>query len=101
VVVWPGALEELWGCPEPWCAFGYSPNDNFADHVRTLFPYLGCAKFAAPIIAASPGAWDDADDWLTLDRHIASVLRSLGFDVHQHFPPVVNANRVLLAGTGA
>ncbi len=97
VVVWPGALRQLWECPEPWCAYGYHLNDDFADRERTSFPYLGCVKLSAELIVATQGLWDGATDWLTLDGWLAGRAREAGVDVHQHYPPVVNANPVLLA----
>lgn len=96
VVFWPGALRELWACPEPWCAFGYSENDCFADQSRTMFPYLGCAKLGASLIAATSGVWAQKAGWLDCDGHLARTARDAGFDVHQHFPSVVNANPLLL-----
>ncbi len=103
VVPWPGALEQLWACPELWCVYGYHDNDNFADPAVTGFPYLGCVKFSAELIAATPRAWahnpcdchdQHPEDWVTLDRHIAHMLRPV-WAPHQHFPKVRNANPVL------
>lgn len=98
VVPWPGALEELWECSALWCAFGYHVNDCFADHERSLFPYLGCVKITSELITQLPDAWtfESVPRWDELDGWFARHARVRGFDVHQHFPPVVNANPVLL-----
>lgn len=97
VVPWPGAMEAMWVCSEPWCAYGYDPNDLFADHAHTLFPYLGCVKIGAALIAGTPHMWDGPPArWDELDKHLAGRAREAGFDVHQHWPPVVNANPVLV-----
>ena len=90
VVPWPGALEALDACPEPWCAYAYAPNEVWSEGG---FPYLGCVKFSAAFIAATPHIWDGASDWRTLDLHLAD---RAPLPVHQHFPPVVNANPILL-----
>lgn len=97
VVPYPGAIESLESCPEPWCAYGYHLNDLFADHVRTLFPYLGCVKITHELIALTKDCWSSWEDpdWLVCDKRLAEVARSHGLDVHQHFPPVTNANPLL------
>lgn len=98
VVFWPGALMAMWLCPEPWCAYGYHETDTFDDQRLTLFPYMGCTKFGADLILATPDLWAEKPDrtWQDCDGHLARYARARGFDVHQHFPSVVNANPLLL-----
>lgn len=101
VVPWPGALEQLWECPKPWCAFGY------AEPVPG-YPVLGCAKFSAEAIAAAPELpapgyirshkWattaEEATSWLTMDRLIGHALLGAGVMPHRHNPPVSNLNPI-------
>src|ERR1051325_8634352 len=43
-VLWPGAIDELKGCTEPWCAFDYaSDTDLNAPNINSI--PLGCMKF--------------------------------------------------------
>jgi len=95
VVPWPGSLEGLRDCPEPWCAH------NFHLHLHRRYkltdpgatPPLGCAKITAAFIEATPGLFDEPCGWEYCDQRV----RDNGvFAVHEHFPGVVNANAVLL-----
>lgn len=95
IAFWPGSLEALWDCPHLWCAYGYHLNDNFSDHYRTLFPYLGMVKFDKEIIINSSNIFDEMKEWLGFDQIVAERLRGRGFDVHQHYPPIINANPIL------
>ena len=80
VVPWPGALESLTECPEPWCAFGYSARDDFGaplgpplvrvprfsvgvpKWIKPTFPgpYVGLVKFTDAAIAATAELWTEA-----------------------------------------
>lgn len=95
IVFWPGALEELWSCPQEWCYYAY-------DLSTPQFPYLGCTKIKATLMDKAPTVWEDqrrkrsweerpsmppwawCDGWL----HQAIPLE-IG---HLHRPGVVNAN---------
>jgi hypothetical protein len=107
VVFHRGALEELWACPHPWCAFSYG--EMFTECTTTL----GCVCFSAEFIQSTAGVWDAmlanaidryrnptgldirgnpkwklCDCWLTAwARH---VIAPGSIEVHQHFPAVQN-----------
>ncbi len=95
VVPWPGALEGLWSCIGAWCAYAYHHGEQHptsgAGH-----PPAGCVKIGRGLIEATPSLWDDADGWLDMDGRLARGARAAGIEVCQHFPPVVNANPVVL-----
>ena len=90
VAPWPGALQELWACDKPWCAFGYEPDTDYANPAYT--PALGCVRFKASFITGLADMWDVLEDrhWQRLDGHLASYARAYGFEVHQHRPAVLN-----------
>lgn len=96
VVPWPGAVEELHACAEPWCAFAYSPLDGpLADHDG---PPMGCAKFTpegpVPFEAVTEigegGSRKGIPIWDRLDLTVGRSLRARGLTVHQHHPCVAH-----------
>lgn len=102
ILPWPGALQGLWECPEPWCAYPY-----YLSHDPRPTPALGCAKFGAALMADAPGMWDrlaegrdfrcqgDPRHWWGLDGRIGLVLGEMGARswIHRHEPPVLHLNR--------
>jgi hypothetical protein len=107
VVPWDGALESLWACEEPWCAFAYREDEIYAEDNHT--PVFGCCKFSAWFMAATVGVWDamldNATDrvrnpsgidirgnpkWKLCDGWLRQWAREEGLFVHQHFPAVQN-----------
>jgi hypothetical protein len=97
-VPWPGAIEAIRDCPEPWCSYDYSlPCHRNRDmHHETTFVPLGCAKINADMITRTKTAWDKLKKWDILDGYITRLAQTAGFNVHQHFPGIVNANKALL-----
>ena len=95
VVPWPGAIEALLACSEPWCCYGYHQSCHRQTGIGIAGP-LGCVKITAELIAATPGAWDEPCAWDYCDCRLRDVACPLGFRGHEHFPGVVNANSVLL-----
>lgn len=92
-VPWPGALESLADCPEPWCAYWYSlacVRDADINHPTTSVP-LGCVKVGERLIDATRGAWDDPIKWHRCDGYLTQIAREAGFRVHRHYPGIVNA----------
>lgn len=91
VVVRPGALEELIGCPQPWCSFG-------VPYVGRIYAGLACAKFSAELIARTPdllaltAAFSDETHpprhWCRLDSWIQIVLGEAGEKMCVHTPPL-------------
>lgn len=90
VVPWPGAIEELWKCPEPWCAHGYMPYDDLTSDSYSVF--LGCAKISGKLIQALPNCWKEKPTrhWNNCDGQLTQYARARGFNVHQHHPAVLN-----------
>ncbi len=101
VLPWPGALRQLWDCPEMWCAFPYR-----LSHDPGFSTALGCTKFSAKLLERTPGAMDvlaegryghsvgDRRHWWGLDGRLSLVLTNLvglGWP-HRHEPPVSHLN---------
>lgn len=92
VIPWPGALEEIWECPEDWCSYGYDPGE--------ILPldggYLNCIKFSARLIEATKDIWvpplSPRRHWNYVDVVINEGATAAGFQFHQHFPSVVHGN---------
>lgn len=93
VLPWPGALDELASCPEPWCGFSYYQG------VHTHVPTLGCVRFGEAVLKLPNPLAEDGWPYNTFDRgwdycdqRIARVLKEAGFAWHQHFPAVLHAH---------
>ena len=96
VAPWPGAVDGLLDCPEPWC--GYDYGDACPTGPTAL---LGCVKLTAELMRATPTIWDDMltqpnvwsdlgiPGWgycdLWLDQQARPVVEH-----HLHTPAVVN-----------
>lgn len=97
VYPWPGALQQMDECPEPWCAYQYL----YPPVAKTFVTGIGCMKFSSEAIASNPTMFDEANtiqergeaalDWQNLDGWIVPELKkSLKRDTHIHTPPVVH-----------
>lgn len=79
-----GAVAEMWGCPEDWCAVPY-PCGGI---VTTA---LGCTKFEAPLLARYPDLVERLPDaaraWHSLDNAVIGELHRRGEREHVHTPP--------------
>jgi len=84
IIPFPGALRELWMCPEPWCGFPYYV---FGE----LRSYLGCTKFDPSRLGECPLP-DDLMPWQTIDKLIEKSLMKRTFGGHLHSPPVTHLN---------
>jgi len=99
IVPWPGAIQALLECPEPWCFYGY---DHGVDFVRSSCPVLGLTRFRAGFVKRFPRLWANYDPphpehpWRGLDVHLMRYTAPLGITAHQHTPSVFNANPGLL-----
>lgn len=88
-VPWPGALEKLWNCTQPWCAFNYGlPIHREHPLFGGSAVPLGCTKISDRLIAVTPTLWDEPVEWSYCDQQLPKTQ----FTVHQHFPGIVNAN---------
>jgi hypothetical protein len=91
VIPHPEALAELEACPEPFCAFEYP-------YQGRMHAGLGCARFAASLLAAVPDAVEQtlaesteahpAGHWCQLDDRLSRVLTRHGYAKHVHSPAV-------------
>lgn len=84
IVPWPGAVQQLWDCPEPWCGFPYSV---FGE----LRSYLGCTKFDPRRLGACPLP-EELVSWQVMDKQIERTLLSQKFAGHLHGPAVSHLN---------
>ena len=89
----PGALEAMWQCKEPWCAYPYpvgTPWDT---------PCLGCSRFRPEIMAAFPDLMEKVGatfmglyegeritgkHWNRMDMTISLWLIRRGHKMHKH-----------------
>ncbi len=84
IVPWPGALAELWNCPEPWCGFPYF---IFGE----LRSQLGCTKFDPANLGECPLTGDPIE-WQVIDKAIEKRLVMRGQNGHMHSPAVTHLN---------
>jgi hypothetical protein len=105
VVPWPGAIEALLGCDQPWCAYGYLPpdvNNGRTTKGNRTVPF-GCVKFADQFIRALPDAWTvmrgwaeeyigSRPPWSMCDAYLEVYAGENGVSCHQHFPSVFELN---------
>jgi len=84
IVSWPGAIQQLKDCPEPWCTFPYRAGCGMVKQS------LGLAKFI-PQLLINVFADITYKHWGGLDMEIAKRLRTM-FSPHVHEPPVTNLN---------
>lgn len=84
IVPWPGAVQQLWTCPEPWCGFPYYV---FGE----LRSYLGCTKFDPTRLGACPLP-EDLTAWQLMDKAIERALVARTFTGHLHQPAVSHLN---------
>ena len=94
IVVWPGGLQELANCDEPWCTLPYYCS------VGWIEDGLGCTKFSHQMIQKSPHFLKEpfpaccahTRHYCGLDRLIAHRAETLGLKPHVHQPGVSNLN---------
>lgn len=89
VAPWPGALTEMWNCPQRWCMV------QIIVHGAINNTNLGCVKFANEFISAFPDVWkkyprNDIFDWRSLDSWLHQFVEPA--KVHIHNPPALHLN---------
>ena len=57
VIPWPGAIQELMSCSEPWCFFGYQ--DQCKDVAANGAAMFGLVRFRRKIMMELPDLWTD------------------------------------------
>ena len=92
-VFWPGSLEAIRDCAQPWCAYGFAISDDFS---KEGCVYLSMAKISKDMIKQLPDVWQEPKNWQVLDCHLTNYAKEHGLTVHQHYPSIVNANPKLL-----
>lgn len=89
VVPWPGAVESLQACPEPWCVFAYEAGTEFnGDGIP-----LGCVKFDPVTLGPcplEPLPGGEYPHWGSLDGQISSTFLTRNIYPHQHTPAVAH-----------
>jgi hypothetical protein len=95
IVPWPGAIEEIWNCPLPWCAFSY--HRHVSELRRGVGDYhgFGCVKFSAELMKRLPEVWTKCErrHWSKLDTHFEHFTYVAGIRPHHHRPPVIHLPR--------
>lgn len=95
IVPWPGALEDLWECNNPWCFFGYRQGIDMVANGAAPF---GLVKFDQAIIESTPVVWEEMrkkydrtlKPWMSHDLHFYEYATTRGYTPHQHYPAVFN-----------
>ena len=93
----PEAIEELENCPEEWCAFGVTGNqeDQSTDFTSEP-PTLALMKIGRGFIEKCSDMWGGLYPrqipWKWCDSWLAWYARTNGLTCHRHYPNVVNAN---------
>lgn len=82
VVPWPGAIDQLMACPEPWCTHRFPNGAN-------LIVSFGIGKYTPR--GPAPESWSRVADGRYLDGEVLPYLqRELGYRPHVHDPPVAH-----------
>jgi len=92
IEVHSGTLSSFEACVEPWCVAPYTGMPYKRYPVPVLRCALGCVRFSAGLIAATPTLIDDLPvrHWRRLDSQIATFLQRAGYRAHEHEPHVVH-----------
>lgn len=98
IVVWPGALEAIWNCPEDWCVYDFHlfcHRNRKLEEEKVGIP-MGCMKISKKLIKKTKNHWTGKKVLpFETELHMTKIT-ALGLKVHQHYPGVVNANKALL-----
>jgi hypothetical protein len=85
VLPWPGAVQQLWTCDRPWCAYEYFM-------LGELCVALGCTKFDPARLGPCPLP-DEPTDWHRMDWYVIDTLTTRYHSAHLHEPAVSHLNR--------
>ena len=81
---WPGAVQRLWECDRPWCAFEYLM-------LGELRVALGCTKFDPSRLGDCP-LTGDPKPWNRMDWFVIDELTTRYASSHLHEPAVAHLN---------
>lgn len=98
IVIWPGALHEIWECQEPLCAYQAPYNITPVGGRRGLSYGLGCLKWHQSLQEDFPNLvndWPRNDrHWTRIDQVIVKKIAELNNDtIHYHWPAIGHLNR--------
>lgn len=89
ILPWPGAVADLWDCPEIWCAQPYKlPLHHSDSYVHSAF---GCTKISDQLIRRlGPHVIERFTDhtWRRLDSQL--IQAAMPYLPHRHGPPVLH-----------
>lgn len=87
IIPWPGAIDELLGCPAEWCTFTYEMKQGFGVHHA-----FGCAKLGSGLMSELPSVWQDVHTtyWRTLDSQLCEYAQRNRIIPHPHRPAVTH-----------
>jgi hypothetical protein len=82
----PEQLEDLWACPEPWCAHAYPPFElrNYNGSADVVVGF-GLCKLGAPLLEKMSIVPFPKVRWDHCDFVFTAFARQYGFKVHQHY----------------
>ena len=88
IVPWPGALEAIAGCEEPWCVYDYP------FHPGRIGNALGCLRVSKDVVREFP---DLSKEWVSVDwKELEGVVRKAISTAsgrrkpHRHSPPLAH-----------
>jgi hypothetical protein len=84
IIPWPGSVQALIDCPEPWCTHRYPL------HRGNVALSFGIGKYVPT--GPAPEEWAETP-WQQLDGAVVPVLNRLFGRSHVHEPPVAHARR--------
>ena len=92
-VIWPGAINLMKICPEPWCTL---PS---LCHGRMITTTFGCVKFSQELIDTEPNVWDEIAErknkiWFRQDANFSDAMGWPDVRPCVHFPPIIHLNEI-------
>jgi hypothetical protein len=98
IVIWPGALHDLWECSEPLCAYEAPYNITLVGGRRGLSYGIGCLKWNSILMTKFPNLVIDTPEedreWVRLDQVFVVKAAIANNDcIHYHYPPIGHLNR--------
>ena len=92
IAPWPGAIESLFTCNEPFCYYKYPSWPR-----GTMQSGIGCVKFGAVLLSNIPDSWENWGNvpWWDLDGALIGDLKSHGYLGHEHVPGVAHVRKIM------
>lgn len=86
IAPWPGAVDAMEWCPEPWCVHWYPFAPN------AIRPAMGMIRFSTELIQANPDLgerWKGVE-WHQLDGKVYPAVLAVAGEPHRHLPDVAH-----------